>query len=340
MSLRVAVVGAGYFAAFHHEGWRRIPEAALVAICDRDAAKAGMAAARHGARAFTDLAEMLNATAPDLFDIAIPSAGHGGAIRAALAARVPAIVCQKPFCQDLAEAETVVAEAEAVGALLIVHENFRFQPWYREAARCLAAGALGTPFSLAFRLRPGDGAGPDAYLARQPYFRAMPRFLVRETGVHFVDVFRFLLGEVEAVFADLRRLNPAIAGEDCGTVLFRMRSGARALFDGNRLADHRAADRRLTMGEMLLEGSEATLRLDGDGQLLLRPIGAGAETPRPFAWSRRGFAGDSVFALQQHIAAHLTRGASVENIAREYLMNLRVEAAIYRAAESGCWQVP
>ena len=51
------------------------------------------------------------------------------------------------------------------------------------------------------------------------------------------------VGEVEAVFADLRRLNPAIAGEDCGTVLFRMRSGARALFDGNRLAVNRERER-------------------------------------------------------------------------------------------------
>ncbi|MEO0763052.1 MAG: hypothetical protein AAFZ09_14815, partial [Pseudomonadota bacterium] len=59
-----------------------------------------------------------------------------------------------------------------------------------------------------------DGQGPDAYHARQPYFQRMPRFLVHETAVHWIDTFRYLMGEAETVYADLRRLNPAIAGED------------------------------------------------------------------------------------------------------------------------------
>jgi len=340
MSQRVAVLGAGYFAAFHHDGWSRIPGAELAAVCDRDAVKAAAAAERHGARWFTGLAEMLAVIGPDILDIAIPPAGHAEAIRAGLAAGVATIVCQKPFCRDLAEAEAVVAEAEAAGALLVVHENFRFQPWFRATARCLAAGTLGEPYSLSFRLRPGDGAGPDAYLSRQPYFRSMPRFLIHETGIHFIDVFRFLLGDVAAVFADLRRLNPAIAGEDSGTVLFRMRSGVRGLFDGNRLADHVARDRRLTMGEMLLEGSEAVLRLDGEGRLVLRRMGSMEETTLPFDWTRQGFAGDSVRALQQHVIAHRAGDGPIENTARDYLVNLQVEAAVYRSAEAGSWQEP
>jgi predicted dehydrogenase len=48
----------------------------------------------------------------------------------------------------------------------------------------------------------------------------MKRFLIHETGIHLIDVFRFLLGEVRSVYADLTKLNPVIAGEDSGTVLF------------------------------------------------------------------------------------------------------------------------
>ena len=40
---------------------------------------------------------------------------------------------------------------------LVIHENFRWMPWYREAARMIAAGLLGTLHAIAFRLRPGDG---------------------------------------------------------------------------------------------------------------------------------------------------------------------------------------
>ncbi len=101
-----------------------------------------------------------------------------------------------------------------------MHENFRWQPWYREAKRLIDSGTLGTLHSIAFRLRPGDGQGLDAYLDRQPYFQRMPRFLVFETAIHWIDTFRFLLGEVEAVAARLRRINPAIDGEDAGYIIF------------------------------------------------------------------------------------------------------------------------
>ena len=77
-------------------------------------------------------------------------------------------------------------------------------------------------------MRPGDGQCPRAYLDRQPYFQEMPRFFVFETGVHMIDVFRFLLGEVTGVFARLRRLNPAIRGEDAGLITATQRALAEA----------------------------------------------------------------------------------------------------------------
>ena len=106
----------------------------------------------------------------------------------------------------------------------MVHENFRFQPWHREIKRQITAGAIGDRLhSLTFRSRMGDGWGEKAYLPRQPYFRDYPRFLVFENGVHFIDTFRFLAGEITRVSAWLRRLNPVIQGEDCALVVFRIR---------------------------------------------------------------------------------------------------------------------
>jgi predicted dehydrogenase len=42
----------------------------------------------------------------------------------------------------------------------------------------------------------------------------MPRLLLYETGVHFLDTFRFLGGEMESVFCQTDRINPTIQGED------------------------------------------------------------------------------------------------------------------------------
>ena len=332
--LRVAIAGAGYFARYHYEAWSRMEEAILVALVDPDAARAqAMVQDFSVPRGFESLEALLADVEIDLLDVAAPPETHH-ALVALAASRNVAVLCQKPLAPTLAEARDIVALAEAAGIPLIVHENFRFQPWYRHAKALLDAGRLGRPHAIAFRLRPGDGQGPAAYLDRQPYFQKMPRFLIHETGIHFIDVFRFLLGEVVAVTAQLRRLNPAIAGEDAGLVIFEFETGASGLFDGNRLNDHVAENCRLTMGEMWLEGSEGVLRLDGDGRLWFKPHG-GAEREEPYPWQNRGFAGDSVYHLIHHVIDHLRHGAPVENLGRDYLRNIEIEEAIYRAHETG-----
>jgi predicted dehydrogenase len=334
--LRVCTVGAGYFSRFHHDGWRRLERADLLAVCDVDRAKAETMAEAFGiGRAFDDAATMLDAFKPDLLDIVTPPATHAALVGLA-AARGIDVVCQKPLAPTLEEARALARHARTAGIRLIVHENFRFQPWYREALLLLQAGALGTPHSVAFRLRPGDGQGPDAYLARQPYFQAMERFLVHETAIHLIDTFRFLLGEIEAVFAWLRRLNPAIAGEDAGYVLFRFASGAAGLFDGNRLNEHVSDDPRRTMGEMWLEGSGGVLRLDGMGRLWLKPHG-GDERGHAYAFEDRNFGGDCVHLLQRHVVEHLLDDRPLENDAARYLRNVEIEEAVYRSANEGRW---
>jgi len=115
-------------------------------------------------------------------------------------------VCQKPFCGNHTDAKAICKKISASQSTVVVHENFRFQPWYQAIKTELNNGSLGTVLQATFRLRPGDGQGPDAYLERQPYFRDMKNFLIHETGVHFIDVFRYLFGEPQTLSADLSSL--------------------------------------------------------------------------------------------------------------------------------------
>ncbi|MEX2518439.1 MAG: Gfo/Idh/MocA family oxidoreductase, partial [Paracoccaceae bacterium] len=297
------------------------------AIVDRDAAKAeGL-----GAPVFADAVEMAKAVSPDIIDIAAPPAAHFDLI-AALTPLCRNLICQKPFCRDLQEAGRAVALAETAGARIIIHENIRHQPWYAEAARLIAAGAVGRPYEILFRLRPGDGQGPEAYLSRQPYFQKMPRFLIHETAVHWIDLFRAIFGEPAGVYADLRRLNPAIAGEDAGIAILDWPDGRRAVFDGNRLADHAATDRRRTMGEMLIEGESGALRLDGEGRIFLRRAGENNEREHGFEWTERNFGGDCVYISCLNYLDSFRSGAPNPTEAAAYLANLRIEEAMYLSA--------
>ena len=334
--LRVLGVGAGYFSQFQYLGWRNIADVACVGIVNRDAVKARALADRFGIPAVhADLAQAIDAERPDLVDIITPPETHRAFAALCADRGIPAI-CQKPFGRDYADAVAIAGYAERAGVPLVVHENIRWTPCYREAQRLIATGALGALHGIAFRLRPGDGQGPHAYLDRQPYFQGMPRFLVKETAIHWIDTFRFLMGEVTAVYAQLRRVNPVIAGEDAGILVLEFERGTTGLFDGNRLNDHVAANPRRTMGEAWLEGARGVLRLDGDARLWWKPH-HGQEVEHAYD---RGpddtFAGGACEWLQRHVVAHLRTGAPLENTAREYLVNLRVQEAAYRSAQTHC----
>jgi D-apiose dehydrogenase len=333
VSTKVAFVGAGYFAPFQLEGWRALG-VEIAGLADLDAMRAESLGERFGiARCFSDAAAMFDAVKPTIADVCLPPAAQRAVVQAALERGI-ATICQKPFGTDLRAAEAMTAAAEAARTPLVVHENFRFTPWFRECRRLVDQGRLGRLHHIAFRLRPGDGQGPRAYLDRQPYFQTMPQLLVRETAVHFIDSFRFLCGEVAAVTARLTRFNPVIAGEDAGLVIFEFAGGHTGLFDGNRLNDHVAADVRRTMGELWLEGEAGVLRLDGDARLWWKPH-HGPEAEHAYERAAPGAFGGACTALQAHVLAHLRSGTPLENSARDYLANLHVQAAIYRSHASG-----
>ncbi len=329
--LKVACLGAGYFSQFHLESWRRIVDVACVGVCDASLSKAEAT----GATAFTSLSHMLDSVHPDILDIITPPPSHFDAIRTAIESGVKCIICQKPFCVSLDEAEDITKRCAEAGVELVIHENFRFQPWYRALNDALKQSEIGQVHQAHFRFRPGDGQGPKAYLERQPYFQNMERFLVHETAVHWIDTFRFLFGDPIAVYADLRQRNPAIKGEDAGLIVFDHPYGIQSVFDGNRHLDHLASDLRKTMGEAWVEGANGTIVLTGDGDLLLRKFQKNC-TDRLFqASSSPNFGGDCVHRLQNHLVSGLLHGTILENKAQDYLRVLRIEQAIYASAKKG-----
>jgi D-apiose dehydrogenase len=329
--LRVAVIGSGYFSQFHLQGWQQVVGAKVVAVCDRDSMLATTAGKQFNVDAVVaDVDALASRNDVDLFDVIVPPAAQSDVLNTLLPLGKP-VICQKPFGRDYAEAVAFTASAKQHNTPLIVHENFRFMPWFREAKRLVDSGALGALHNMSFRLRPGDGQGPNAYVDRQPYFQKMPRLLVVETAIHLIDTFRMMCGEITSVYAQLRKLNPVIAGEDAGIIVFEFTSGAAGLFDGNRLNDHVAANPRTTMGEMWLEGNAGVLRLDGDARLWLKPHRE-PEHEHVYAHGMSlGFGGGACGALQQHVVDALRGNRAPDNTAAEYLTNLRIQEAVYRS---------
>lgn len=324
-TLRGVIAGCGFFGNIQIEAWRRMPEVELVAACDPMLERARAAAPR----AYTDVAEMLDRERPDFVDIATRPDTHLPLVRMAVERGIAAIV-QKPLAENVEQAREMIALVEGAGARVMVHENWRWQPWYREVKRRIEGGDIGEPLTYMFRIRQRDGLGENPF-PNQPYFREMPRLLIYETLIHPIDTARFLFGEVASLQAFAKRHNARIAGEDRAVVLLNHGS-VDGVIDGSRYTNPEPAGP--AMGDSVFEGTEGVLRVLANGEVY-----AGARLLTKHA-TDVGYKGDSVRATQQHFIDCLRTGAKFETGVREYFGSFAAVEAAYASAAEGRVVVP
>jgi predicted dehydrogenase len=274
--IKVAIAGAGMVTQHHLRAWRKLPQVEVVAICARHQANAETRAAEFKIpAAYDDVAAMLDRAKPDALDIATPPEVHRA--QAAMAAdRGIDILCQKPMTPHLAESERLVAE---VGdrVRFMVHENWRFRPQYRQAARWLNDDRVGSvrEFHLTTRssgLVTRTPGGTPVALARQPFMAGLKRFIIMELLVHHLDTVRYLVGPVSVTAASIARTSPAVIGEDAALISLRAGGGAFGTVVGNFCA---AGFPPLPSDRLELIGDKASIIFEGNR---LRLIGESAET--------------------------------------------------------------
>jgi predicted dehydrogenase len=265
--LRVAVAGAGMVSRHHLIAWSRCPDADVVAIADPDVARAKTRAEAFGIDAtFGDAGTMLERTRPDALDIAASHEAHASLCDLA-ASRGVAILCQKPLAPSLHQAQAIVRNA-GNRVRLMVHENYRFRRWYRQAHGWIEAGAIGPLRHLAIAAR-GSGLvqradGTYPALTRQPMLGTIPRLMIGEVLVHHLDVACWLAGPLVLRSAVVRHDVDAVRGETAA-VLLLSRDGLTATVEGDMAvpgSPARIEDR------MELTGTAGTLRLDGSALVL------------------------------------------------------------------------
>jgi predicted dehydrogenase len=125
MALRIAVVGVGHLGRHHARILSSLPGVTLVAVVDKNRARAEEIALATGARALVDHGELLGQV--DAVTIAVPTELHHDVARPFLAAGVPVLV-EKPMARSLAEADAMIRAAATGGALLAVGQTERFNP--------------------------------------------------------------------------------------------------------------------------------------------------------------------------------------------------------------------
>jgi predicted dehydrogenase len=119
------------------------PDFEVVAVGARDGAKARAYAETHGiTHVAGSYAELVSRDDVDLVYNALPPAGHAEWTIAALEAG-KAVLCEKPFAMNAAEARAMTDAAARTGGVLMEAFHYRYHTVMRQAEALMREGALG-----------------------------------------------------------------------------------------------------------------------------------------------------------------------------------------------------
>jgi predicted dehydrogenase len=149
MTLRVGIIGCGGISHAHVRGWSAIPnKARVVAVADVSEQSAETVSTMvGGARVFKDYRDLLASGEVDAVDICLPHHLHRGAIVAAAAAGKN-VMCEKPLCLTLAEADEIRQAVESSGVTFMSAHNQVFLPTVAAAKQLLQDGLLGQIYKV------------------------------------------------------------------------------------------------------------------------------------------------------------------------------------------------
>ncbi len=325
--LAVGLVGAGAISTHHLAGWAERNDAKVVAICEPEPQRAKERAAQFGiAKTYASLDEMLDAEQLDVIDILTPRETHVALIEKVEKRGLP-VICQKPLAPTLAEA-TDIAERVRDQTRLMVHENWRFRPYYRRLKQLLTDGVLGRALHIDIAFYRGGLNTTNGVvapgLARQPFMATEPRLLVAESLIHHIDVARWLVGPLKLSASHLKRTSDLVVGEDSAVLVFTGASGETVSIRGSMHAaghDFRADD------EFSVAGTKSSARYQ-NGRL-----DVSGETTSSETFDYQACYQGSFSAVIAHFCEQLKSGAPFETAPEDHLQTLALVEEIY--ARSG-----
>jgi predicted dehydrogenase len=267
----------------------RINDAALVAFCSRDLARARTYVQRHGARrAYDSLDQLLADREVHVVYIATPNALHAPqAIRCLRAGKH--VLVDKPMATSVRGAQEMVDAARQSGRILGVLQQQRFHPANMHLLRLRDDGLLGKLNVI--RIQIGMWYPPDQSWRGTPALSGGG--VVIDLAPHALDLMLEVGGDISKVEAAIRTLQFPSDVEDFCSARLDLSSGAVGLLELSYCAHQYG-------GRVEAYGSEATFAVEGSMQA------AGVY----HVWFRRG---QNPEPLQQHVCTTDCYQAAIED---------------------------
>jgi myo-inositol 2-dehydrogenase / D-chiro-inositol 1-dehydrogenase len=229
--VKVGIIGSQFQADIHAESFRLMPdEAEVVAVASPTAGHAARLARKYGIpRVFRDYRQMLAERDIELVTITAPNALHAPMTIAAAKAGKH-VVCEKPLCMTLEEADAMIETCRRQGVLLLYAEELFFTPKYVKAKRMADEGAFGKVYLVK---QSEKHFGPHA-----PWFWDVKRSgggVFMDMGCHGIAFCHWFLGRprLESVYCQMATHvhGGKTRGEDDVICILEFANGAKGLIE-------------------------------------------------------------------------------------------------------------
>jgi predicted dehydrogenase len=177
-----------------------------ISIADRNPQHRQWATNEGGLTCYANHADLLAREALDGIVIAAPPRSHAEQVIDALTSNVH-VLCEKPMAMDVAECERIVSAASASSKTTTIAFCHRFEPAVRRLHELIRDGVLGelVLFRCVFAYRLEDDVRSwlrDSALSGGG--------VLADSGTHAIDLFRYLVGEVNEVTCFMSRTKPSV----------------------------------------------------------------------------------------------------------------------------------
>ena len=252
--IRLGMVGGGsgaFIGGVHRIAARMDGRYDLVAgALSSDPARARDSAADLGIGAdrayadFSDMARTETARADGIEAVAIvtPNHLHAAPAIAFLEAGIH-VICDKPLCASMEEAEAMVAAAKKSKARFFLTHNYTGYPLIRHARQLIAEGALGAirvvqvEYAQDWLSRVVETEGQKQAGWRTDPAKTGGAGAIGDIGTHALNLANFVTGlDVEALAADLHSFGPGRRVDDNANILLRFENGSRGMLWASQVA--------------------------------------------------------------------------------------------------------
>ncbi|MEF3303464.1 Gfo/Idh/MocA family protein [Paenibacillus sp. GYB003] len=323
--VKVAIIGLGSWGSCHLEAFHSMPQAEVVAVCDRDEEKAKRLAEKYGVRhAYGRGEELLERSDIDLVSIATFEHEHFGPAAMALRSGKHVLV-EKPVSTKLEEAAGMAKLAEENGTFIFAGHLLRFEPRYADIYQAIRSGRIGAPQSM--YLKRGRTKG---------MFRTYKRtHTVFELTVHDLDIAIWYAGSrVKSVKAYGKAVHDDVVPDILWSCL-EFENGTIAFLHSNWMTPDEAGIVMNDAAEII--GTSGTAQFANGGSNLQLWDERGRTSPDYFI--HHALNGSTFGALREqltYICSCVARGTKPEYTSFDDAVHgIAVAEAIIRSCESG-----